>query len=364
MAAYIFGADGEENNVSKLLTENVRLKKMLGELKLLLHNIPDEWTMLKTEVAPSERRQQGCLQCKQKETGQQGCHQCKQKETGQQGCLQCNQKETGQQGCLQCNQKETGEQGCLQCNQKETEQQGCLLYIQQGPGELIKSEPDQDIPEIKGDYCEMNHETGELKEGSNDLKNQNSMKPSSYKGEGLPSFNASVSKKRKLVSLKCEECDFLANSKSVLRHHIRVKHLGIRYPCDQCNFASTTSNNLKKHKQSIHEGIRYPCDQCDYNATVSSHLKRHVKAMHSEMKSFHPCDQCDFESTSSANLRQHKRRKHDATLYPCNQCSYVSAAMGDLKRHTQNQHTEKTCLNLMEFSDNLQPKLQDDNDFN
>ena len=26
MAAYIFGADGEENNVSKLLTENVRLK--------------------------------------------------------------------------------------------------------------------------------------------------------------------------------------------------------------------------------------------------------------------------------------------------------------------------------------------------
>ena len=129
---------------------------MLGELKLLLHNIPDEWTMLKTEVAPSERRQQGCLQCKQKETGQQGCHQCKQKETGQ--------------------------QGCLQCNQKETEQQGCLLYIQQGPGELIKSEPDQDIPEIKGDYCEMNHETGELKEGSNDLKNQNSMKPSSYKG--------------------------------------------------------------------------------------------------------------------------------------------------------------------------------------
>jgi len=153
------------------------------------------------------------------------------------------------------------------------------------------------------------------------------------KCEGLQSFKASVSKKRKLESLKCDECDFLANSKSVLRHHIRVKHLGIRYQCDQCNFASTTTNNLKKHRQSIHEGIKYPCDQCVYSATVSSHLTRHVKAMHNENKTLYPCDQCKFKSTSEGNLMQHKHRKHGDVFYHCESCDYSSLSKGDLKRH-------------------------------
>ena len=45
-----------------------------------------------------------------------------------------------------------------------------------------------------------------------------------------------------------------------------------RQSCDQCDYKAAMKELLKKHKQSKHEGIKYRCDQCDYKSSFRQKL--------------------------------------------------------------------------------------------
>ena len=47
---------------------------------------------------------------------------------------------------------------------------------------------------------------------------------------------------------QCDESDFITTNSEYLKHHRKVKDIGIRYPCHQCEYSATKPNYLKKHK--------------------------------------------------------------------------------------------------------------------
>ena len=59
---------------------------------------------------------------------------------------------------------------------------------------------------------------------------------------------------------------------AVLRDHIKIKHLKLKYECDICGHKVNSKKNLKIHKNVVHEGIWLHCPEtgCDYKAKDSS----------------------------------------------------------------------------------------------
>ena len=55
----------------------------------------------------------------------------------------------------------------------------------------------------------------------------------------------------------------------------QIKHFGIRYDKKQL---------LKAHKDSKHNGIKYSCDECDYVANTKSILKGNIESKHKNGK--------------------------------------------------------------------------------
>ena len=70
----------------------------------------------------------------------------------------------------------------------------------------------------------------------------------------------------------CNECDFKAKSKRIIKAHKLRVHEGVNYPCNQCDTKFTDLRNLKRHQMSVHEGVKYPCNQCDSNFAFHANL--------------------------------------------------------------------------------------------
>ena len=59
------------------------------------------------------------------------------------------------------------------------------------------------------------------------------------------------------------------SDKQALKVHKESKHFGIKYDKKQL---------LKAHKDSKHNGIKYSCDECDYGANTKSILKVNIES--------------------------------------------------------------------------------------
>ena len=60
----------------------------------------------------------------------------------------------------------------------------------------------------------------------------------------------------------CDQCEYAGITASYLKHHIEIKHEGVRYLCDKYEYSATTSSDLKLHIEIKHEEVRYSCDKC------------------------------------------------------------------------------------------------------
>ena len=133
----------------------------------------------------------------------------------------------------------------------------------------------------------------------------------------------------------CNQCDFSGIGYNKLMNHKRKHHSEAKYQCDQCDFVSILKSTLKTHNKTKHLGVTFTCDRCDFYGKAHQ-LKTHIRKVH-EQRRF-PCDSCDKVFVTIDWLRQHKNAKHDKIGIPCPKCDVVSINKTAFRRHTKLKH--------------------------
>ena len=80
--------------------------------------------------------------------------------------------------------------------------------------------------------------------------------------------------------IKCEHCDFKAETMQHLKTHVNFKHQGLK--CDYCEFTNLSKDILEKHMQKKHKNQRkekrapspFTCTYCA--EVLENKLKHHV----------------------------------------------------------------------------------------
>ena len=139
----------------------------------------------------------------------------------------------------------------------------------------------------------------------------------------------------------CNQCQFLATSKYILKTHNQTVHEGVVFTCKQCQFSARSERTLKLHVQNIHEGIVYPCEFCPKSYVENKKRKRHIREVHQE--SFLTCSQCNFTGISRS-LKCHIQSVHDKKTYPCDQCNLSLKTKSGVGRHKKNIHKGEAFL--------------------
>ena len=65
----------------------------------------------------------------------------------------------------------------------------------------------------------------------------------------------------------CDQCQYKAGTKAMLKIHHNNLHQNMKHTCNTCGHQTSSKGGLRRHQQSLHEGKKYPCDSCDYQAT-------------------------------------------------------------------------------------------------
>ena len=123
------------------------------------------------------------------------------------------------------------------------------------------------------------------------------------------------------------DCNYLAllllmiNIYSIYSSSIHLLHQlitssdkGNMFACDQCQYKAGTKGMLKIHHNHIHQVIKYICDTCGHQTLCGQSLRRHQEAIHDGKK--YACRECDHQATSKGNITQHQQTIH-GLKYPC-----------------------------------------------
>ena len=102
------------------------------------------------------------------------------------------------------------------------------------------------------------------------------------------------------TKFKCEQCEFVFTSKTLLKRHNKNAHIEVeeqqsqemrlRYTCDKCDFKTTSKTVLKAHKELHHEkkvkqmaSKRKECDICGKRFNKETTFNHHMKIVHEGM---------------------------------------------------------------------------------
>ena len=78
--------------------------------------------------------------------------------------------------------------------------------------------------------------------------------------------------KEKIAALTKEIDNFIENS------HVELKETLIK--CDHCEYIGSTSSVIKRHITLKHKSPNHLCEMCDFKATSDSNLKHHTLTKH------------------------------------------------------------------------------------
>jgi len=152
---------------------------------------------------------------------------------------------------------------------------------------------------------------------------------------------------------KCDQCDFTASHKSVIKRHKKSLHSASNqeiFVCDQCDYSSNYKHNITKHKSALHSAkktvralrknprtpskTKFSIDSADSN--LSTYSVRYSESINEEEEYF--CDLCDTKFAMKENFWRHKQIKHEGTRYSCDQCDVQLTIKENLRRHKQRIH--------------------------
>ena len=132
-----------------------------------------------------------------------------------------------------------------------------------------------------------------------------------------------IKKQKEIRSLECDQCKFIAPSKSKMNLHRRKHNLTVKtkseFPCDQCGYKAYQKVHLNRHLVRIHgldlKGFTYPCNFCNFCASDRYNLENHIKITHEKLRLI--CKICENKFTKKSSLKYHMAVKHG--IVPPNQ---------------------------------------------
>jgi KRAB domain-containing zinc finger protein len=141
----------------------------------------------------------------------------------------------------------------------------------------------------------------------------------------------------------CDVCAFSCLSKTGMRQHKNIEHLGLVFNCKECDFSSHHKQTVVNHESSVHgkedPKLTLRCHLCDYKNAYGSNLQIHLEAKHTHGKMFF-CDQCNFKSPYPGSIKSHERLHDKSCWFQCNLCSYRCAQKANLKTHLDGKHRD------------------------
>ena len=164
-----------------------------------------------------------------------------------------------------------------------------------------------------------------------------------FKTSTQGSLSVHKDRKHSFKSKKCDICDFIAQSRYILKNHHRKTHENaIRFSCDECKLSYSVKKSLKNHVLVRHRYVTQDCDICGYKALDVSILKKHKDSEHEGVRFL--CDKCDFQFKGRGNLLNHVRIKHEGFRYSCEHCDYKVTQKRVLDKHRQINHNTEISL--------------------
>ena len=84
------------------------------------------------------------------------------------------------------------------------------------------------------------------------------------------------------VQKSCNMCLFTSHLSRVLKNQIDRKHLGIlrMFECNNCDFSAKSKCVLKHHEHLKHnKKATLTCEQCNYRTSNAQYLNSHMQAL-------------------------------------------------------------------------------------
>ena len=115
----------------------------------------------------------------------------------------------------------------------------------------------------------------------------------------------------------CEQCDYKATSKTLLKTHTDRDH---EFTCEKCDYKSSTKIQLKSHSDTAHKNKRIACDYCERKFNKKETYEKHMKQDHAGRQNY-------MNNENSQNLIQttlpfqrilRSHKKAVSTLEPIN----------------------------------------------
>ena len=120
--------------------------------------------------------------------------------------------------------------------------------------------------------------------------------------------------KARTPKIKCDRCEFRAETKQILIEHLEEKHTEKEFRCEVCEMNADTIDQLRKHVKLCHdnktkqsEKLKIKC-LCGFKANTKEQLKLHVDEKHTR-KEFR-CEVCEMKADNLDQLRKHTNYYH------------------------------------------------------
>lgn len=142
-----------------------------------------------------------------------------------------------------------------------------------------------------------------------------------------------------LGEFKCDNCEIICATKSLLREHTKSHFESYAYQCDLCSFKAPSPSGILHHKKYRHSDERpFNCQFCEAKFKSKSDLRKHIDTHSSEFP--FKCGLCSFECRCQHTLSRHHKHVHEnkKQMYACHMCFKSFTRGNNLSRHLIKYH--------------------------
>jgi len=143
--------------------------------------------------------------------------------------------------------------------------------------------------------------------------------------------------------MHCQQCSYVAFSKSALSRHVNSSHVENKDKCAECD-VELPKASLKLHVKRVHNKCKIDCTKCNYSCSTSTNMKRHIQLVH--LKKTEKCPKCNIV-LKLGSAKRHIQQVHlNINSISCPVCLYSTNKRSNLQNHIKAVHfkVKETCL--------------------